>query len=196
MFQSTRPVRGATATPNPSAINLIVSIHAPRTGRDNSIAVCDCLYGSFNPRAPYGARLVEGRGFGLYFLFQSTRPVRGATAWSVLSCQRISEVSIHAPRTGRDVSASSIFSTISCFNPRAPYGARLATRRGSSALMPSFNPRAPYGARPDFFDDAGGEDMFQSTRPVRGATYASCDYTVRRNVSIHAPRTGRDWLLE
>ena len=33
-FQSTRPVRGATDTPSPQWQEVIISIHAPRAGRD------------------------------------------------------------------------------------------------------------------------------------------------------------------
>ena len=34
MFQSTRPVRGATSVISPSISAIVVSIHAPRAGRD------------------------------------------------------------------------------------------------------------------------------------------------------------------
>ncbi len=57
MFQSTRPVRGATWSSSESVYALLVSIHAPRAGRDYV-----GLYEKYNE-----------------FLFQSTRPVRGAT---------------------------------------------------------------------------------------------------------------------
>ena len=82
MFQSTRPVRGAT----------IVS------GRHTTICY------RFNPRAPYGARQA-GR-------LDETQGVI---------------VSIHAPRTGRDVSFKLVITRRIGFNPRAPYGARLRT---------------------------------------------------------------------
>jgi len=57
MFQSTRPVRGATYIGVVQDDGRIVSIHAPREGRDLSTSI---------------ARAVAKR-------FQSTRPVRGAT---------------------------------------------------------------------------------------------------------------------
>ena len=37
--------------------------------------------------------------------------------------------------------------------------------------------------------------MFQSTRPVRGATFKEVNITVNDAVSIHAPRAGRDPTL-
>ena len=79
-----------------------VSIHAPRGGRDHLHHVLNCWLLSFNPRAPCGARLpsfrrgVRQQSFNprapcgarpaliyivsLIIAFQSTRPVRGATA--------------------------------------------------------------------------------------------------------------------
>ena len=61
-------------------------------------------------------RLPEG-------LFQSTRPVRGATA-SRQRSYRLSRVSIHAPRAGRDIDVVAVGFDEICFNPRAPCGAR------------------------------------------------------------------------
>ena len=81
----------------------IISIHAPREGRDwYSASVIFLIRYHFNPRAPRGARLV-----GIFpraindFRFQSTRPARGATP---LKWQRTKDmkISIHAPREGRD----------------------------------------------------------------------------------------------
>ena len=57
--------------------------------------------------------------------FQSTRPVRGATKARVRFYTQV-EVSIHAPRAGRDLLSSTSASCKSCFNPRAPCGARHA----------------------------------------------------------------------
>ncbi|EFR40730.1 hypothetical protein HMPREF9162_2205 [Selenomonas sp. oral taxon 137 str. F0430] len=57
MFQSTRPVRGATAAAGVHTRGSDVSIHAPRAGRD----------------------LLRTESRYSHPLFQSTRPVRGAT---------------------------------------------------------------------------------------------------------------------
>ena len=40
------------------------------------------------------------------------------------------------------------------------------------------------------------EIQFQSTRPVRGATSAAGLGQIRDNISIHAPRAGRDVLAD
>ena len=102
-------------------------------------------------------------------LFQSTRPVWGATLPDLRP----------EPFLGN-------------FNPRAPCGAR-QTSRGSACLQLHFNPRAPCGARRHTGGDVRGADaisihaprvgrdacspwtlheqaIFQSTRPVWGAT--------------------------
>ena len=78
-FQSTRPVWGATGFFRRRRLEGIVSIHAPRVGRDAHGREWPCALSSFNPRAPCGARLTGGTR-------TSTAPT----------------VSIHAPRVGRD----------------------------------------------------------------------------------------------
>ena len=56
IFQSTRPVRGATV----ECLNMLkgaeISIHAPRAGRDGVYELSSHLDTNFNPRAPCGAR--------------------------------------------------------------------------------------------------------------------------------------------
>ena len=149
-FQSTRPIRGATRCP----------LNRRDVGDD------------FNPRAPYGARLLRGRmetytrhisihaphtGRDLkstvqlcqFFRFQSTRPIRGAT-----------------------LRVSSSNSPLKHFNPRAPYGARLPSRSRCPCCTRYFNPRAPYGARHTELCDGRKFTVFQSTRPIRGATHS------------------------
>ena len=200
VFQSTRPVRGATGATTMQQPGNSVSIHAPRTGRDQAFTPdIGAIDSRFNPRAPYGARRPmsccsipiravsihaprTGRDQGkrssrCQLKFQSTRPVRGATRPDSLHRHRAS------------------------FNPRAPYGARRRVRACGRANAVSihaphtgrdlirmailhgrlagrnwrycFNPRAPRGARRQS-ERASGETMFQSTRPARGATSAAC----------------------
>ena len=56
-------------------------------------------------------------------VFQSTRPARGATG-VMLDLWNAMEVSIHAPRTGRDTEIRNSPAPARRFNPRAPHGAR------------------------------------------------------------------------
>ena len=102
-FQSTRPVRGATAEhgyawQRQKRFNPRAPYGARRVRRvpagDGGLR--------FNPRAPYGARLATPTTGWSPRRFQSTRPVRGATR-AARPGQPVGGVSIHAPRTGRDV---------------------------------------------------------------------------------------------
>ena len=152
-----------------SAICLVISIHAPHTGRDYISMLLTLGSCHFNPRAPYGARpVVFGNDQMTSITFQSTRPIRGATAstalviiWPVFQSTRpirgatvvhavvaaAIAISIHAPHTGRDSG--------SCWR---------YSRRG----------------------------LFQSTRPIRGATLQEGRAADAGRISIHAPHTGRD----
>ena len=79
-----------------------ISIHAPREGRDLCGSRRRPVPLDFNPRAPRGARLEAELDMRHADEFQSTRPARGATR------------GIPSARRRR-----------SYFNPRAPRGARL-----------------------------------------------------------------------
>ena len=80
-----------------------VSIHAPRTGRDDAHPHHGHRRDDrFNPRAPHGARLSEVPQRSIPTMFQSTRPARGATSHLPSKAAHSVVVSIHAPRTGRD----------------------------------------------------------------------------------------------
>ena len=169
LFQSTRPIRGATVTQGLQVAAVRISIHAPHTGRDiqggQLLQGCvrisihaphtgrDVFYGRsayqswyFNPRAPYGARLVERLASAPDAQFQSTRPIRGATRAGVRHAQH-GAISIHAPHTGRDM---------------AQYDGH---------VVRNISIHAPHTGRD--FDDP--RHRFHT-----------------RQISIHAPHTGRD----
>ena len=171
-----------------------ISIHAPHTGRDVLIFVLTGLDIDFNPRAPYGARQRLRKCTGSWQKFQSTRPIRGATRCYDPVRQR-RHISIHAPHTGRDarklwsrVSLTLFQSTrpirgatmqddlrlaVPAISIHAPHTGRdiCAGYRSTSGLH--FNPRAPYGARPVTASRLDSKALFQSTRPIRGATMRS-----------------------
>ena len=150
----------------------------------------DAAGGDFNPRAPCGARPIICAFRVNYKRFQSTRPVWGATRkWPIACCQ--GSISIHAPRVGRDVHPLRRRAGGRHFNPRAPCGARRTVMK-TDLLQSNFNPRAPCGARPLWPDFSRKMLTFQSTRPVWGATSICLLPAKLRNISIHAPRVGRD----
>ena len=125
-------------------------------------------------------------------LFQSTLPVGGATELAADWFERFI-VSIHAPRGGSDVRCILGSRGSRRFNPRSPWGERLAAARPRDApvefqstlpvggatqlrrrwlwLETSFNPRSPWGER---------HGKHPAARPQGSG------------VSIHAPRGGSD----
>ena len=123
-----------------------ISIHAPLAGRDLLGGSSEGQYRHFNPRAPRGARLNFYPLPVLDGLFQSTRPSRGATPTRALP-RHGQTISIHAPLAGRDARAIE-----------------------SGTTWMNFNPRAPRGARPCTCSLVSRQQIFQSTRPSRGAT--------------------------
>ena len=122
-------------------------------------------------------------------------------------------ISIHAPRAGSD---GRICTTRFCrdnFNPRSPCGERRAAKkrpyapadfnprspcgerpqvRPQYAVQYHFNPRSPCGERRPPLRPSGSITLFQSTLPVRGATFAGRHVEFCQGISIHAPRAGSD----
>ena len=123
LFQSTRPMRGAT-------LALV---------RFSVMAV-------FQSTRPMRGATILTVTLSLCLVFQSTRPMRGATV-DFDDTARFEFISIHAPHAGRDRSCAGTRAVRADFNPRAPCGARPA-RVPSPTGSEYFNPRAPCGARP------------------------------------------------
>ena len=79
----------------------IISIHTPHAGSDalKSRSIPKALY--FNPHSPCGERLLVSRKWSIPHIFQSTLPMRGATA--LLFCfSQMDFISIHTPHAGSD----------------------------------------------------------------------------------------------
>ena len=173
------------------AARVDISIHAPRTGSDGHGTICTWISLNFNPRSPYGERPGADPGAGgagdisihaprtgsdwqfwrakwCRWIFQSTLPVRGATSF-VSTCPDGTDISIHAPRTGSDYPVQPLRVGRGYFNPRSPYGERRPAGQGCDPAVP-----------------------FQSTLPVRGATFPERYWLIAALISIHAPRTGSD----
>ena len=214
-FQSTRPVWGATkaaAGDRPRQLISIpaprvgrdglhalfvqqgrISIHAPRVGRDAQPGERSWLCADFNPRAPCGARLQL-----------SPLPMYG------------SGISIHAPRVGRDSGRRLAALRTTTFQSTRPvWGATTrttgracrhgqfqstrpvwgATRAGSLSLSLStyFNPRAPCGARRLARSVASIALIISIHAPRVGRDGdGGAYYQMKLLISIHAPRVGRD----
>ena len=78
-----------------------ISIHAPLTGSDGCIPQEKAIGYYFNPRSPYGERRHATFYLCQTFEFQSTLPLRGATASLICENAEVA-ISIHAPLTGSD----------------------------------------------------------------------------------------------
>ena len=166
----------------------------------------------FNPRAPCGARRAGAGGHSAPHRFQSTRPMRGATykeleidldglfqstrpmrGATTNSISRAGDggVSIHAPHAGRDPKLSHCLTSFHGFNPRAPCGARPISILDSYCEREFQSTRPMRGATFLWYQRLYGE-LFQSTRPMRGATIRLFIFSESVRVSIHAPHAGRD----
>ena len=121
--------------------------------------------------------------------FQSTRPVRGATDASQIDRLTVS-VSIHAPRAGRDLLAENLSRDALGVSIHAPRAGRDESRIDEATGGSGFNPRAPCGARRKLAIRPGSCWMFQSTRPVRGATSISLATKLRRMFQSTRPVRG------
>ncbi len=145
MFQSTRPMRGATRVCVAGNRRARVSIHAPHAGRDKAARRLFVYGHGFNPRAPCGARLLPESAPDGYTVFQSTRPMRGATTSPLTLCL-ISGFQSTRPMRGATTSPLTLC-LISGFQSTRPM-------RGATPLLAEWQVHT----------------VFQSTRPMRGAT--------------------------
>ena len=122
-FQSTRPIRGATFVRNVYSDGSLFQSTRPIRGATFTLLSLSLSLLHFNPRAPYGARQRCPPCSDVQWLFQSTRPIRGATR---VRCAKGFDTLFQSTRPIRGA-------TTRCwrgnagrrdFNPRAPYGAR------------------------------------------------------------------------
>ena len=101
--------------------------------------------------------------------FQSTLPARGATTDGDAQAPP-RKISIHAPRTGSDITSS---------------------RSDGASAISIHAPRT--GSDGDWIAAHPTKDLFQSTLPARGATaVVAMSRSFPAPISIHAPRTGSD----
>ena len=192
VFQSTHPLRDATFNSTSTTFMSFISIHAPLTGCDTNKFI-------------FGTLSVG---------FQSTHPLRDATIYLILE-EVFKEISIHAPLTGCDLNSTKLmfqkerfqsthplrdatlrfrfrFCLSPYFNPRTPYGMRRLVYC-LPALRVYFNPRTPYGMRRvQGYQAVVPLYLFQSTHPLRDATFHNFHTLPLTQISIHAPLTGCD----
>ena len=100
-------------------------------------------------------------------------------------------ISIHAPRTGSDDEVPRGCRKPVHFNPRSPHG-----ERHKSAVFirvrTQFQSTLPARGATMSKNKQAVRTRFQSTLPARGATTPKAHPFRRKQISIHAPRTGSD----
>ena len=171
-FQSTRPIRGATAEPPAGCHAAPISIHAPHTGRDFRRSAGLPHTKRISIHAPH-----TGRDFSLRVsrekkptLFQSTRPIRGAT-WA----------------------GTWWWSAGWIFQSTRPIRGATGHQEGGEMVGMHFNPRAPYGARHLKYSCLVDKTTISIHAPHTGRDQiASGNIYQTQIISIHAPHTGRD----
>ena len=215
-FNPRAPCGARQAFVSTGAQDLKISIHAPRVGRDVQQALTAFCRYHISIHAPRVGRDWEahcGQRTGAGISIHAPRVGRDSSNPITTETQKIS---IHAPRVGRDARPPCPpYPAGPYFNPRAPCGARPGfpdhaktvkgisihaprvgrdmVRRGETAAPAHFNPRAPCGARPRMHRQLSLPSIFQSTRPVWGATmFGIASIMPAAIISIHAPRVGRD----
>ena len=187
----------------------IISIHAPRTGRDGRQLCGRVRRGYFNPRSPHGERRGSGSCFSRHFLISIHAPRTGSdiVPEQAQAQERISihaprtgsdfggagyfcrpPISIHAPRTGSDMDAAFRLATVKTFQSTLPArGATFGSARPPNSAA-HFNPRSPHGERHAASATTSQAIAFQSTLTARGATSLRC-WSVCFRVTYFNPRS-------
>ena len=171
-FQSTHPLRGATASVLYTRFTMIISIHAPLAGCDleqrlskggNKISIhaplagCDRSVGApacpstyFNPRTPCGVRPKPKDNQCRYSNFNPRTPCGVRHQLKELQLWFQEFQSTHPLRGATRANALPVLFERN-FNPRTPCGVRLSTVSGEKYVR-DFNPRTPCGVRPSMGD--------------------------------------------
>ena len=162
-------MRGATVTVRFTGGVVFISIHTPHAGSDVTAGQrTKTIASDFNPHSPCGERrfvsggIVLGRNFNPHSpcgerhkwrgsltwqsRFQSTLPMRGATA------QRkhgflLAHISIHTPHAGSDLSVSLPTGWDWGISIHTPHAGSDAGWPGSARRNRHFNPHSPCGER-------------------------------------------------
>ena len=161
-------MRGATKPCLQGWLPLRISIHAPLAGCDIVLSARLCVMLNFNPRTPCGVRPIHVLSFGKFVPFQSTHPLRGATARQVFHDLMLC-ISIHAPLAGCD--PPSVKNKLNIVSFQSTHPLRGATgalharlnnthisihaplagcdcgRVRKTSITENFNPRTPCGVR-------------------------------------------------
>ena len=87
-------------------------------------------------------------------------------------------------------------SSLKVFQSTLPVGGATEDTAAQMMLLPDFNPRSPWGERLAMWDSWYRSNVFQSTLPVGGATLLHLGDRAALSISIHAPRGGSDLVVD
>ena len=214
------------------------SIHTPHAGSDTGAINKTGLRLFFNPHSPCGERHdnkirgFEAERFSIHTphagsdtgsilarldgeCFQSTLPMRGATAvsFSIFSppvfsihtphagsdpifimTWRTEYFSIHTPHAGSDGCSGCPKSPAPNFNPHSPCGERLVTPYVQMVVR-NFNPHSPCRERPVLFLHKHSQSCISIHTPHAGSDGLRNELGAYRwDISIHTPHAGSDTL--
>ena len=191
-FQSTHPLRGATLLCLRRAKNKRISIHAPLAGCDKPPNQAQVKIFYFNPRTPCGVRPSRSCSRpSTTATFQSTHPLRGATAGTGFEPIAQGHFNPRTPCGVRLNISMIIASAVMYFNPRTPCGVRQKIQNHKDSAK-YFNPRTPCGVR------QGGALFYRAAlyfNPRTPCGVRRCihfDKFQPQTISIHAPLAGCD----
>ena len=166
-FQSTLPMRGATACFNPGGQRQRISIHAPHAGSDAGRDRLPAAPYHFNPRSPCGERR------------------RG-------NCSRCYCDNFN-PRSpcGERPSPTSMRTGLGNFNPRSPCGERQETCL-IAPFVPQFQSTLPMRGATSRMRAIYRFNQISIHAPHAGSDEGNSSKAIANTISIHAPHAGSD----
>ena len=148
LFQSTLPVRGATAHANAGTLTVsLFQSTLPVRGATVPLGCGGKVGRNFNPRSPCGERQGHGQTNGIQNDFNPRSPC-GERPAGIVFVEEVFSISIHAPRAGSDLADVQNYHQLAQFQSTLPV-------RGATAIFRCLVIRVK---------------IFQSTLRVRGAT--------------------------
>ena len=168
---------------------LVISTHAPHAGSDMGSPQEGNRAKYFNPRSPCGERPAHGSAGALFFGFQPTLPMRGATVLHVALCG-VLHISTHAPHAGSDLDGF-LVSVLGDISTHAPHAGSDAGWRCSRSRRCNFNPRSPCGERPQAQGNLHRVTNFNPRSPC-GERPSGIAAILANHISTHAPHAGSD----
>ena len=150
------------------------------------------LCANFNPRPPWGGRLII-KILQVIVNYFNPRPPWGGRRHSSLGCRYSHGISIHALRGEGDDAQPGDAVKRNDFNPRPPWGGRRLYKNGATNTR-NFNPRPPWGGRRKQRERA---NIFCaiSIHALRGeGDFSLLEFVPLYDISIHALRGEGDAL--